>query len=166
MSVNLYDPSTGLHNIAAGQRTWVGTKAAYEAAKIAGTLPTNCLVAITDDSEDNNYSTDEVLTGKFWIDGKPIYRKVIDCGTPTPTNKEITIAHGIANIDAYITVDFYLQDSVLKKLPLGVPEDTTSLYWCYVSNMDANSIIIRSGTGYAQGSVHWYAVLEYTKTTD
>lgn len=37
----------------------------------------------------NTYSTDEQVIG-IWIDGKPIYRKVIDIGTlPNATNKEI-----------------------------------------------------------------------------
>ena len=50
MSVNRYDSTSGtLTSLAAGSRTWIGTKAAYEAEKQAGTLPTNCLVVITDD---------------------------------------------------------------------------------------------------------------------
>ena len=28
-------------------------------------------------NECNTYSNDETFTGKYWIDGKPIYRKVI-----------------------------------------------------------------------------------------
>ncbi len=54
MSVNKYNATTGeLENIASGQRTVIYTKAAYDAAKQAGTLPTNCMVVITDDiSED------------------------------------------------------------------------------------------------------------------
>lgn len=53
MSVNIYDSQSGsLQNIAAGQRTWIGTKAAYEAAKLAGTLPLNALICVTDDEDD------------------------------------------------------------------------------------------------------------------
>lgn len=79
MSVNKYTTAEGLVTLANGSRMWVGTKAAYDSAKQAGTMPNDVLVAITDDSQDNNYSTEEVLTGKFWIDGKPIYRKVNLC---------------------------------------------------------------------------------------
>jgi hypothetical protein len=77
MSVNKYDASTGeLTNIASGQRTWVGTQAAYKSAKQAGTLPNNTIIAITDDEVDHNhYSTEETETGMYWIDGKPIYKK-------------------------------------------------------------------------------------------
>lgn len=53
MSLNKYNATTGeLENIASGQRTWVGTKAAYDAAKQAGTLPLNALICITDDEEE------------------------------------------------------------------------------------------------------------------
>ena len=50
MSLNRYNSTTGqLDNIASGQRVVIYTKAAYEAAKSAGTLPADTLVMITDD---------------------------------------------------------------------------------------------------------------------
>lgn len=52
MSVNKYNATTGeLISLAGGTRTWIGTKAAYEAQKTAGTLPTDVLIIITDDEE-------------------------------------------------------------------------------------------------------------------
>ena len=52
MSLNKYDASTGtLTTLANGQRIWLGTKAAHDAAEAAGTLPNNCLIAITDDGD-------------------------------------------------------------------------------------------------------------------
>lgn len=52
MSVNKYNSQTGqLTCLANGSRIWVGTKAAYEAARQAGTMPTDVLVAITDDEQ-------------------------------------------------------------------------------------------------------------------
>ena len=79
MSVNRYDSTTGtLTTLASGDRTWVGTKAQYDAQKQAGTLPNNAIICITDDEADyNHYSTEETPTGYYWIDGKPIYRKVL-----------------------------------------------------------------------------------------
>ena len=53
MSVNKYNSQTGeLTTIASGQRTWIGTKEAYEQQKQAGTLPTDCLICITNDEDD------------------------------------------------------------------------------------------------------------------
>lgn len=52
MSVNKYNPSTGtLTTLASGDRTWIGTKAQYDAQKTAGTLPNNALIVITDDEQ-------------------------------------------------------------------------------------------------------------------
>lgn len=52
MSVNKYDSTTGiLTTLVSGERIWIGTKAQHEAAVRAGTMPSNCLVSITDDEE-------------------------------------------------------------------------------------------------------------------
>lgn len=53
MSINKYNSQTGeLTSLAGGTRTWIGTQAAYNIEKQAGTLPNNCLIAITDDEEE------------------------------------------------------------------------------------------------------------------
>lgn len=65
MSLNKYDPLTGtLTTLANGQRIWLGTKAAHDAAEAAGTLPTNCLIAITDDGDITGV-VDEVEDGNM-----------------------------------------------------------------------------------------------------
>lgn len=52
MSVNRYDSNSGtLTALASGERTWIGTRAQYDAQKTAGTLPNSCLIVITDDEE-------------------------------------------------------------------------------------------------------------------
>ena len=57
----IYDISAGADNPT--KKTTVGTIKNYMADNIKDV-----------------YSTDEVKTNKVWIDGKPIYRKVVDCG--------------------------------------------------------------------------------------
>lgn len=53
MSVNKYNDQTGeLQVLANGSRIWVGTKEAYEQARQAGTMPTDILVALTNDDEE------------------------------------------------------------------------------------------------------------------
>lgn len=65
MSLNKYDATTGtLTTLANGQRIWLGTKAAHDAAAAAGTLPTNCLIAITDDG-DNSGIVDVIQDGNM-----------------------------------------------------------------------------------------------------
>ena len=53
MSVNKYNSQTGqLTCLANGTRIWVGTKQSYEQARQAGTMPTDVLVALTNDDEE------------------------------------------------------------------------------------------------------------------
>lgn len=50
MSVNKVDKTTGeLVTLANGTRMWIGTQSAHDAAVLAGTMPNNCMVCITDD---------------------------------------------------------------------------------------------------------------------
>ena len=66
MSVNRYTTESGLQTLANGQRTWIGTKDAYEAAKQAGTLPNDCLIAITDDENDRAVSGTNLLDNPWF----------------------------------------------------------------------------------------------------
>ena len=166
MSVNRYDASTGeLTNIASGQRTWVGTKAAYKSAKDAGTLPNNAIIAITDDEQDHNhYSTEETETGIYWIDGKPIYRKVIDCGTlPNKTTKDT--AHNIQNLETVVSLDgkaYRPSDG----LWINIPHVNTSNIASGISMVVYNgNIEIADGVDYSAFTTS-FVIIEYTKSTD
>ena len=50
----------------------------------------------------DKYSTTEQVIGT-WIDGKPIYRKVINFGS-LPNAESKSVAHNIANIDFIVNV--------------------------------------------------------------
>ncbi len=52
-------------------------------------------------AESLSYSTTEQKTGGVWIDGKPIYRKVVNFGALLNTANK-TVAHNIANIDKIV----------------------------------------------------------------
>ena len=53
----------------------------------------------------SKYSTDEIKTGKTWIDDKPIYRK---CFQQTST---ATIHTGISNIDSVIEMKCFVRNT-------------------------------------------------------
>lgn len=66
MSLNSYNSTTGeLTNIASGSRTWIGTKAEWQALVSSGTAPKNCLVAIIDDVTED---IDHQITTSDWLD--------------------------------------------------------------------------------------------------
>lgn len=61
----------------------------------------NYLLIITQNSNLANYSTSEVNTGMKWIDGKTIYRKVVDFGA-LPNASSKTVNHGISGLSEVI----------------------------------------------------------------
>lgn len=50
------------------------------------------------------YSQNEIDTGKIWIDGKKIYRKIFDCGYLLKNNTKI-VKHNIKNIDTITKIN-------------------------------------------------------------
>ena len=111
----------------------------------------------------SHYSTTETPTGKTWIDGKPIYRKVIKFGAMAG-NYRYTIAHGIS-YDTIVSFDAIARNSTNSYLPLarvGYNSDNqidASLNgYAYITPDDA-IIIGGSQTNYTGAHV----VIEYTK---
>lgn len=107
-----------------------------------------------------NYSTTEVNTGNKWIDGKPIYRKVINFGALPDTSTK-AVAHNISNLDTIIDYKA-LAKSINAILPIPYMALTAS-YGIYMY-FDATNITVE--TGYNRSAYSMYVVLEYTKTTD
>ncbi len=116
-----------------------------------------------------DYSTSEVFTGKYWIDGKPIYRKVIVTNEVVQANVVLPVAHGITDYD-YIWVDmgnsFYYNTVTKRSLPL---EQT---FYTATSNTDKAHIYLDGSYIYYVSSGGWGDAWEkittilYTKTTD
>lgn len=114
-----------------------------------------------------SYSTTETLTGGKWIDGKPMYRRVIEC-----TN--ITVGDGttVATLADYATIDYITFKYDAVQLPPSHSK-TTGFY----SRMEEGGPIIlkmsyNAGTGTFKGVSQpntfskIYITIEYTKTTD
>lgn len=107
-----------------------------------------------------DYSTSEVNTGKTWIDGKPIYRKVVDAGSSSGSGF-LTVAHNIANIDTICEYDAYMYDSsALYKLPWWNSFSEGNFYKVYV---DKTNIQKHCNNNWGFSS---RVIIYYTKTTD
>lgn len=111
----------------------------------------------------NTYSTNGTVIGK-WINGKPIYRKVIDSSQigNLPNNSQKSIAHDILNMENLINI-YGCADSGLVKIPINY---NNSVYAgsSISAYLDGENIIIGcsfDGRGYGVN-----IILEYTKTTD
>ena len=113
-----------------------------------------------------SYSTDEVNTGKKWIDGKTIYRKVLTA--TLQTNEEVlklTVSHQIKSL---VSIKGLLsKENIDFVIPYCFIEGSTvfQIYtYCYGADL---FIIPRSsdGTYFTAGCVV-RAIVEYTKITD
>ena len=78
----------------------------------------------------SNYSTSETIVGK-WIDGKTLYRKVIDTGAlPNATTK--SVAHNISNVSRFVKLYGYAYTSNGQTYPLPWVHTTGTNYQTYI----------------------------------
>lgn len=112
------------------------------------------------------YSTTEKVIGS-WIDGRPIYRKVIHY-TGTLTSGGNNINHGISNLDNVIrTSGFIPFGSGSGKTSYMVFGYADSTQFINVINIKQSVITMYIGSAWASSFTNGcYIILEYTKTTD
>ena len=112
----------------------------------------------------NNYSTEETFTGKYWINGKKVYRKVVDFGG-LPSSGVKTVAHNIQNLDLIINYDVLATNgNVSWKMPLL---NISALARGAAYNINKTIITIDCGSEANRSDLTTcYAIIEYTKTTD
>ena len=142
---------------------FTGTRNEVNAQIAQNKLPDGAYVAVTDDIDqdyDTDYSTNEVKLANKWIDGKPIYRKVVNnpSGIPTGTALVSDVSKMILGIG---TVDTGSNSE------LTIPCATTGGWGFRVDLNTTNNTIILTGYGtIPSGAFANTLILEYTKTTD
>lgn len=112
---------------------------------------------------ETTYSLNETNTGKTWIDGKPIYRKIINFGSlPNASSKEVN-----SNISDL--------DNIVKFIGVAMAQDKTTYCLPYVSTTSSTYFIdltftssetIRIRTSVDRSNMNGYVTIEYTKTSD
>ena len=108
------------------------------------------------------YSLIEQKTGETWVDGKPIYRKVIECGQ-LPNNNSKSIPCNISNLEQVVSLQGYAQNGNLF-IPLTYTSNYSLQYTIELYYNEGNIIIVTGmdRTSYTKS----FAILEYTKITD
>ena len=102
-------------------------------------------------STNDVYSTNETVVGT-WIDGKPIYRKVVTLSTTKTIDMNgISISHGISNIN--IPIDC----KGINNTACAVSD----LFWVNTKNSISGTFYNAEGFEGVK-----FLVFEYTKTTD
>lgn len=116
----------------------------------------------------NIYSTSETKIGT-WIDGKPLYRKVIDYNIPSGgigdynTITNISLEHNISNL-SQLCMAARVSDFGLK-LPY-ISGTATNLTKATTFEISKTHITLRVYNDSWQAGYHMFFVIEYTKTTD
>ena len=106
------------------------------------------------------YSTTEKIVGK-WIDGKPIYRKVLNVGTVTA--QKSYISHNIANLGKLVNLygTFNRNDNAQQTMPGNYTNWETYLY-----DVTSTEISIYfSNNQWNRNPYDIVVIIEYTKTT-
>ena len=106
-----------------------------------------------------SYSTSEVATGKKWIDGKPIYRKVVMLPFQVSVATSVQVSNEVSASD-YQVIDLghsYIYDTDYGTRQPWASNATTQ------TNMYISSGRLSFETTHPSGTL--YAVCEYTKTT-
>lgn len=106
-----------------------------------------------------NYSTTEKVVGT-WIDGKPLYRKVVNLGA-LPDNNTKSIAHSIQNLKRVVKLEGFAGSSV-NKGGITLPHATNTPVALYVDDTNVSVKTSNNTSAYTEA----YAFVYYTKTTD
>lgn len=111
-----------------------------------------------------SYSTNETLTGGTWINGKPIYRKVVYIGSLL-ANTASFFSHNISNIDRVVNSSMTWFDTVDNCWWSNRRWDSATIRIAY--NVDPTQIWIEAkGVNWSTRTNQAYVTIEYTKTTD
>lgn len=161
-SISTFGVELGTLGSRVGTTTHGKQKAVYVYIKATSGLAENQQENVLNTiNENNSYSTEEHPTGKKWIDGKPIYSKVIDCGA-LPNNTETFTNLNIQNLATVVSLKGMANNGAGTFLPL--PYMDASLTNCVQMAVANNKIsIITNGIRSTFSAV---AIVEYTKTTD
>ena len=110
------------------------------------------------------YNTDEVETGETWIDGKPVYRRVVNIGLlPDNTTKTVTLG---LSIDTLIRISGGVKAGAGGFLPLPfVSFDSSSDYSTWVSIDDNGDLVVTDNAAFGTAGYTGICVIEYTKVT-
>ena len=110
-------------------------------------------------NEKLSYSTEETVIGT-WIDGKPLYRKVLSSTTISDSNVDITLPSNI---------DFMSTDKVeIKSGGFSFFSDryTNANDLIQIFKFNATTLRVVLGSAWKSNFISAIIVIEYTKTTD
>ena len=152
------DATAGLVKDVADNGTAIG-----DLTQLSTTVKTDLVSAINEvDGKTDVYSTTEVKTNKVWIDGKPIYRQVLEINNPNTTWQIINL--GLTNIDMIWKKDATIYVPSVSTYLDEFYKSSTDYLQVLLANNGANDIRLLVNSTNATNKL--YLIVEYTKTTD
>lgn len=124
------------------------------------------LTTVEEEIDDGDvYSTEEKAIGK-WIDGKPLYRKVISIPKSSLTSGGTAeIANNITDLEMYVSITGFIRRTDV--LGTSFPNIDPSADWtCFSPFLKATSIAITTGSIIYENINSIVVIILYTKTTD
>lgn len=113
------------------------------------------------------YSNVEQQIG-YWIDGKPLYRKVINVGSK-PTDATVNVSNAVSNLDTLVRISGTAYNATFNQY-YNIPNthDTIASWFINALIVNKKDLQVRGGIGWnnAGGLSNIYIIIEYTKTTD
>lgn len=148
-----------------------------------GEIPENKIMSAYSDSQTDSYSCDYINTELkkikenvfsteeqkigTWIDGKPLYRKVMQFTNSITSSLVNQFSHGISNAEMVLIKNAWLyspSNGVCYGLPITLYNSPTNEDKLSVK-VDRTNVTFNVGTGWGDTWTK-IVVLEYTKTTD
>lgn len=108
-----------------------------------------------------NYSTSETDTGQRWIDGKTIYRKVINFGN-LPNTSTKSVNHNISGL-SFVTSLYAIAYTATGARSYQMINFATSDGVQLAMRLFCNTSQVTIGTGSDRSSLKAYVIMEYTK---
>lgn len=126
------------------------------ATTVVGELAT-LVDSVSQQQAAGKYSTSETDTGRTWIDGKKIYRRVVNLGHFSAGETRKSIGFIYDNIVSAVFLSGDSDGATGSQMPL-YPNDT---YWRVDATMYGTDVVVRIGASY--GGCYVTGVFEYTK---
>ena len=115
----------------------------------------------------NEYSTDEKIVGK-WVNGKPIYRKVIRISSYPNTGQQFYHLIDPSELDEITKLYGIMREPSSSKNTFLIPNlaTTGSQYYVDISYIAQENGSIRIRTSSDRSGYSGFVIAEYTKITD
>lgn len=162
--------STGEEVLLSANNTYVYLRCnGFDASNFSGTAVLWYTKSATGATDENflSFSTDEQRTGLNWIDGRPIYCKVLKDLVGPDGSTSTQVAHNISNLKEFIWMETYYKDASSWATAMnGVADNSGTNH--RLTYQKANGTYIEYATENTNWTSHTkgHAILWYTKTTD